>query len=103
MKESDIHSAVIQHWRSAGKAGTLVATIPNQKAFGQPGLTKGLPDLLILGPKGVAFMELKAENGKLRKEQKAFRDLCNETGVSWFLGRGRDEPIAILRELDVVK
>ena len=61
-KETAIQSAVIDHWRLLGQPDTLVAAIPNQNAHGQPGLTRGLPDLLILKPSlasPVGFIELK--------------------------------------------
>ena len=49
-RESDIQSAVLEHWKTLGRPMTLVAAIPNAGAMGQPGLTCGLPDLLVMGP-----------------------------------------------------
>ena len=43
MTEKQIQAAVIAHWKAAALPGTLVpAAIPNARAFGQAGLTKGL-------------------------------------------------------------
>lgn len=103
MTEKQIQAAVIAHWKALGQPNTLVAAIANAGAMGQPGLTKGLADLVIIGPFGTAFIELKTEKGKLSEHQEAFRDLCKSVGVQWFLARGRDEPIWILETLGVVK
>lgn len=103
MTEKQIQAAVIAHWRHCGLPNTLVAAIPNERAFGQPGLTKGLADLIIIGPNLTAFMELKAGKNGLTKDQEAFRDLCKANNVLWFLARGRDEPVTILETLGIVR
>lgn len=104
MKESAIHKAVMAHWRAKGKPDTLVATIPNMGAMGQYGLTPGLPDLMVLSPKiGVGFIELKAGKNKPSAHQKAFADNCEKLGIPHRFTWGRDEPIAVLEEWDVVR
>jgi hypothetical protein len=102
--EKQIHAAVIEHWLACGVKDSLVATIPNERAHGQAGLTKGLPDLLVMAPGlGVGFIELKRKGGKLRPEQERFRDLCNAIGVRYSATFGRDEPISILEAWGVVR
>lgn len=102
--EKAIHAAVIGHWRAAGFPGTLVATIPNEGAFGQPGLTKGLPDLLVLSPElPVGFIELKADKGKLSPDQEAFAAMCAAMEIHHAVTYGRDEPIRILEAWGVVR
>jgi hypothetical protein len=110
--ETAIQTAVIEHWQKLGRPNTLVAAIPNARAFGQAGLTKGLPDLLVIGPDvphGCAFIELKRQDlkprprGGLSEDQIAVLTLCNEVGVVARVAYGRDEPIAILRSWDVVR
>src|SRR5574337_245551 len=96
--EKQIHAAVIDHWRAVGVADTLVASIPNANAFGQPGLTRGLPDLLVIGPRGVGFIELKTRTGAPTKAQLHVLGICERWGVPWALTHDRDEPIAVLRE-----
>ena len=104
MKESAIHKAVIDHWKALGLPGTLVATIPNMKAHGQYGLTKGLPDLMVLSPElPVGFIELKAEKGRLSPDQEAFGNLCFATEIPFAVTYGRDEPIRILEHWGVVR
>ena len=72
ISEKAIQTAVIDHWRALGTPGSYVAAIPQARAFGQPGLTKGIFDLLVMSPTlGVAFMELKTETGRLSPDQAA--------------------------------
>ena len=49
-REGLIQAAVVEHWLKLGVPGSLVAAIPNANAHGQPGLTRGLPDLLVISP-----------------------------------------------------
>jgi hypothetical protein len=102
--EKQIHSAVMDHWRAFGLPGTLVATIPLANAFGQPGLTRGLPDLLVIGPQfdKVRFIELKREGGKLRPEQETTIALMRRLGIDVCVATGRDEPIIALESWGVV-
>ena len=109
-RETAIQQAVIDHWRMLGLPDTLVAAIPNANAFGQPGLTPGLPDLLVLGPglPGnclVAFIELKRERraSRLSDAQRAFERLCGTLGARYAVAYGRDEPIRLLEDWGVVR
>jgi transcriptional regulator with XRE-family HTH domain len=100
-------AAVLAHWRILGVPGSLVAAIPNKKAHGQPGLTKGLPDLLVISPTlgpSAGFIELKRERGgRMSGDQKSIRDLLIERGAPYALAKGRDEPIRILEEWGAVR
>lgn len=102
MRESQITRAVIEHWKKLGVPGSLVASIPNQLSHGQYGLTKGLPDLLVIGPNGVSFLELKTDNGKLSEAQVTFKELCEKRGIPMTVTYGRDEPIRALEAWGVV-
>jgi hypothetical protein len=104
--EDAIQSAVIAHWRCFGVKGSLVAAIPNKRAFGQPGLTSGLPDLLVLSPqlgRFTGYIELKTMSGRLSAEQRVMRAFFEERGVPYALCRGRDEPIAQLEAWGAIK
>lgn len=99
LSEKQIHAAVIQHWRATRVGGTLVATIPNMKAFGQAGLTPGLPDLMVIAPDlPVGFIELKATTGELTETQEQFGYICQMHGIPWEVTYGREEPIALLEK-----
>lgn len=104
MRESAIQAAVVQHWRMFGQPHTLVAAIPNEAAKGQTGLTKGLPDLLVIGGRvRIAFLELKVPTGRLSLEQKLFRNLCAFVGIEFVAAYGRDEPIAVLEGWGILR
>jgi hypothetical protein len=106
--ETAIQSAVVDYWRVLGRPDTLVAAIPNAGAMGQPGLTKGLPDLLVLGDlpgaARVGFIELKRTSRSfVSGDQLTFGELCRKVGIPYAVAVGRDEPIAILEDWDVVR
>lgn len=105
MTEKQIHAAVIKHWLALAKPKTLVCTIPNDRAFGQAGLTPGLPDLMVVTPEiGVGFIELKRdEKSKVSKAQEQFKSLCIVNGINHSITRGRSEPIEILEHWGAVK
>lgn len=103
MKESQIHKAVVAHWKALGMPGTMVATIPNMGAMGQHGLTKGLPDLILIAPKLHGYLELKTDTGKLSGPQQDFQSLCIARGIPFYVTYGRDEPIRLLEELGIVR
>jgi VRR-NUC domain len=103
-REGLIQQAVLSHWRAFGLPDTLVAAIPNARAAGQAGLTKGLFDLLVIAPKlGVGFIELKTETGRLSPDQEAFKLALIRAGVAYAICRGRDEPIRALEDWNVVR
>lgn len=106
MSEKLIQSAVLAHWRCFGVPGSLVAAIPNQKAHGQAGLRKGLPDLIVISPTlgGVTgYLELKKAGGRLSEDQADFGQMCFMRGIPWAVAYGRDEPIAVLEKWGAVK
>ena len=100
--EKAIQAAVLDHWRLLGVPGSLVAAIPNQFAHGQPGLTPGLPDLLVLSPllgRFTGYIELKRERrSHLSDAQKDLRGFLLKRGVPYAVCHGRDEPIKVLEE-----
>lgn len=104
MTEAQIHKAVIDHWKAFGRPNTMLATIPNMRAFGQHGLTKGLPDLMVIGPGlGTGFIELKREGGRLSEDQRRFVILCDDLSIPVAVTYGRDEPIKILEGWNIVR
>lgn len=105
--EGDIQAAVLEHWRLLGRPMTLVAAIPNAGAMGQPGLTCGLPDLIVMGPDvpgKISFMELKRrKRDEPTEDQLAFATLCARLGLYCPCVHGRDEPITYLEKWNVVR
>lgn len=106
LSEKAIQAAVIKHWRKLGVPGSLVAAIPNAHAHGQPGLTKGLPDLIVLSPTLgdlTGFLELKAIGGTISEAQADFGQLCFMRAIPWAVTYGRDEPIKMLEKWGAVR
>ena len=103
--EKAIQAAVVHHWRMLGLPDTLVAAIPNAGSMGQPGLTRGLADLLVLAPElPVGFIELKrAYDSPVSDEQREFGKLCMALGIPYAICVGRDEPITMLEAMGAVR
>lgn len=105
--EAQITAAVIAHWRSLAIPGTLVAAIPNMGAMRQRGLTKGLPDLMVIGGPFLrdrtGFVELKTDSGKLRAEQITVGNIMILNGIPYAVTYGRDQPIRLLEAWGVVR
>jgi hypothetical protein len=105
-REGLIQAAVIDHWKALGVPGSLVAAVPNAKAHGQPGLTRGLFDLVVMSPKLgdlTGWLELKAEDGVLSDAQKLFKLVMIARGVPYAVTYGRDQPIRVLEEWGAVR
>jgi hypothetical protein len=103
--EDAITAAVVDHWKLLGVPGSLVASIPNKRAFGQPGLRRGLADLLVLAPDlPVGFVELKRdEDSEVSEDQIDFGRLCAGLCIPYAICIGRDEPIRLLEAWGVVR
>lgn len=103
--EDDITAAVVDHWKLLGVPGSLVASIPNKRAFGQPGLRRGLADLLVLAPGlPTGFIELKRDwDSPLSDDQRDFGRLCERLGIPYAVCVGRDEPVRLLEAWGAVR
>lgn len=107
VSEAQITAAVISHWRSLAIPGTLVAAIPNMGAMRQHGLSKGLPDLMVIGGPFLrdrtGFIELKTDSGKLRPDQITVGNILILNEIPYAVTYGRDQPIALLERWAVVR
>lgn len=54
------------------------------------GSDPGFPDLVIVGPCGVLFRELKSQAGQLTRPQGLWRDGLRDGGANWGLWRPED-------------
>ena len=107
LSEKQIQSAVLAHWRSLAMPGTLVAAVPNAGALGQPGLHRGLFDLIVIGGPFLrdrtGWIELKTAKGRVSDHQITFGNICQLSGVPHAITFGRDEPIRVLERWQVVR
>lgn len=106
--EKQLQSCIIDYWLQFRLPGTCVAAIPNQRAFGQPGLQRGLPDLLCYGGswpmKGITiYIELKVGKNKLSEHQVTIRDEMIAAGVPHFVCRTFEEAHDILVRYGICK
>lgn len=57
-------------WAAINKDPAILCHVANENAHRQPGVLAGVPDLLLISAKGVAFIELKVGSGKLSTAQR---------------------------------
>lgn len=53
----------------------------------------GWPDLTIVGPGGIVFLELKSAKGRVSKDQQEWIDALNAAGQRAYIARPADLPI----------
>lgn len=59
------------------------------------GADRGFPDLVLLRPPRLMFVELKSNKGKLRPEQEEWLDNLRACGIEAYVWRPKDETIAL--------
>lgn len=57
-------------WAAINQETAILCHVANENAHKQPGIIAGMPDLVLISAKGVAFIELKAGSGKLSAAQR---------------------------------
>lgn len=68
------------------------------------GVRRGTPDIFICLPEGrIAWLEMKATNGGLKPEQRAFRDKVLALGHFWASAKSIDEALEFLTTIDALK
>lgn len=61
----------------------------------------GFPDLVIVGPRGMLYAELKAQHGKVTKDQRRWLDLLEHNGAEVHVWRPSDWRQVELRLLEI--
>jgi hypothetical protein len=94
--EKECQRAVVKLFRLAG---CFVYSLSQPRRTMQ---TEGLADLWVFCPRRRCawWWEVKRPGGKLRPEQREFREHCRATGIRYEFG-GLTEAIALLRELQL--
>lgn len=57
-------------WAAINREPAILCHVANENAHKQSGIIAGMPDLVLISTKGVAFIELKAGSGKLSAAQR---------------------------------
>ena len=107
--EQQIQRAVVQYLGIMENLGELTFFhVPNggrrtkteASIFKGLGVRAGVPDLVLLFPGGkCAFVEIKADKGRLSAAQKAFRNTAEAMGFPFLEARGVDEVERFVRGL----
>jgi DNA-binding HxlR family transcriptional regulator len=97
--EADAQRAIVQALRTVLPKGSIVHHSANEVAGGDRrsrlrqamlvgmGVHPGFADLIVLSGGRVLFLELKSRTGRLRPDQRAFRDAVQAQGFGWALVR----------------
>ena len=67
------------------------------------GMSKGFPDDVIIGRRGVLWRELKSAGGRLTSEQRQVGYALCALGADWGVWRPRDWPARIRYEIDGIR
>ncbi len=62
----------------------------------------GFPDVVVVGPRGILFRELKSERGRVTSGQREWLDRLNDAGADAAVWRPADWPARVLTELAAV-
>lgn len=65
------------------------------------GVKAGAADIMILGWRTFIWIEMKSRTGRLRPEQKEWRDWCHSIGAPWFLCRSVSDVAEALASLQI--
>lgn len=108
--EEALQQAMVQTLRALLSSGWLVAHVPNggkrTKAeaarFKAVGVVAGFPDLMVIGPGKVLFMELKAPRKRLKSgaESQAKAETSDAQDAVLSLLSGAGWPVAVVRSID---
>ncbi len=94
-KESDLQRNTNAYLARLRDAGRIVDYFHLKDARGE---RAGLPDVLIFCPNNkIIYIELKTSKGKLRPEQKKFRDRCNMLSAIYNVCRTMPEVINVIK------
>ena len=108
--EADAQRAIVQTLRFALPRDAIVHHAANEIAAGDRrgeirqsilvgmGVHAGFADLIVISGGRVLFLEVKSQNGRLRKSQEVFRDTVCAQGFGWALVRSVDDALGALAD-----
>lgn len=104
MKEEAEFQKSLVKWFRKNYPDYLLFSVPNEASypysnkFKALGLLDGAPDLVMVLPRNIIFLECKRADGKQKPEQIAFQNKCNQLNHEYFVVRDLQDVRAILRE-----
>ena len=91
---AQLRGLLVHHSRPARTAKGWVTAIVGHK---------GLPDLIIVGSRGVLYRELKSEKGRVSPEQHDWIDRLEQAGQDIAVWRPSDWPQRVRDELEAIR
>lgn len=104
MKEEAAFQKSVVTWFRKNSHACMTFSVPNEATYHSTAKFKALgmlpdsSDLVMILPNVVLFLECKSAAGKLRKEQKEFRDKCKNLNHNYYVIKDLQDVRAILRE-----
>jgi hypothetical protein len=102
-KEAAIQRAIIARLRLSGivchhSPNAAKRSVIGGRRVKQDGMITGWPDLTVLGPEGlVAFLEVKAPDGKPSPAQREIGDMLARMGHTWAVVRSQEQAVTWLQ------
>ena len=108
--EADAQRAIVQALRTVLPKGSIVHHSANEVADGYRrsrlrqamlvgmGVHPGFADLIVLSGGRVLFLEVKSVTGRLRPDQRVFRDAVQPQGFGWALVRSLEDALSALAD-----
>ncbi|MET0723599.1 MAG: VRR-NUC domain-containing protein [Tardiphaga sp.] len=111
MSEHTLQVKVLDHIALRRRADVFAFAIPNAARrslregakMKAEGLVAGAPDLCVMLPNKVAWLELKTPKGRQSLAQKGFQARCERLGHRYGLVRSLDEAIVFLADCGALK
>lgn len=109
--EERLQIAIVQHLRIRAPKNVIWFAVPNgekrsKRTAGRlkaQGVVAGIADLAFVLPDGrAAFMELKAEKGRMSPAQLSFQSQCSEMEVPYAVSANLDQALSILEAWGVL-
>jgi VRR-NUC domain len=109
--EFEVHCAVADTFRASRNKGWRLVHVPNgeyrTEATGRKlqrmGVSPGVPDLIVIGPGKICWLELKTKYGRLTEAQEEFLNYLSSVGADVAVAWGYDEAIAVLKRWGAVR
>jgi hypothetical protein len=109
--EFELQCAIVQAFRVSKNKGWRLVAIPNgglrdkvtAAKLRASGTHPGVPDLLLIGPGKICFLEIKTKYGRLTPEQEEFLSYLSSVAAEHAVAWSYDEAMAALKRWGAVR